>query len=80
MQQGLNTRQIDENVVFNLAATRPDLLTGVDPATGNPAPYGSVGVYINCAVIGLHRQGSDGQSRRSGSQLAVPSEVARVSS
>ena len=49
---GLNTRQIDENVVFNLAATRPDLLTGVDPATGQPAPYGSVGVDINCAVIG----------------------------
>jgi hypothetical protein len=49
---GLNKRQIDENVVFNLAATRPDLLTGVDPATGNPEPYGSVGVDINCAVIG----------------------------
>jgi hypothetical protein len=49
---GLNKRQIDENVVFNLAATRPDLLTGVDPATGQPAPYGSVGVNINCAVIG----------------------------
>jgi len=53
VQQGLNTRQIDENVVFNLAATRPDLLTGVDPATGAPAPYGSVGVDINCAVIGF---------------------------
>src|SRR5437660_1243611 len=53
VQQGLNERQIDENVVFNLAATRPDLLTGVDPATGNPAPYGSVGVDINCAVIGF---------------------------
>ena len=38
--------------VFNLAATRPDLLTGVNPATGKPAPYGSVGVDINCAVIG----------------------------
>ena len=50
---GLNTRQIDENVVFNLAATRPDLLTGVDPATGQPAPYGSVSVDINCAVIGF---------------------------
>jgi len=50
---GLNTRQIDENVVFNLAATRPDLLTGVDPATGQPQPYGSVGVDINCAVIGF---------------------------
>jgi hypothetical protein len=50
--EGLNTRQIDENVVFNLAATRPDLLTGVDPATGQPQPYGSDGVDINCAVIG----------------------------
>ncbi|HEY3611942.1 MAG TPA: hypothetical protein VGL06_30915 [Pseudonocardiaceae bacterium] len=53
VQQGLNTRQIDEVQVFNLAATRPDLLTGVDPATGNPQPYGSVGVDINCAVIGF---------------------------
>ncbi|HSD79419.1 MAG TPA: hypothetical protein VLB47_02120, partial [Solirubrobacteraceae bacterium] len=41
------------NVVFNLAATRPDLLTGVDPATGRPAPYGAAGVDINCAVIGF---------------------------
>lgn len=53
VNQGLNTRQIDENQVFNLAATRPDLLTGVDPATGKPAPYGSVGVNINCAVVGF---------------------------
>ena len=53
VQEGLNTRQIDENVVFNLAATRPDLLTGIDPATGQPAPYGAVGVDINCAVIGF---------------------------
>jgi hypothetical protein len=52
VKEGLNTRQIDENVVFNLAATRPDLLTGVDPATGQPQPYGSDGVDINCAVIG----------------------------
>src|SRR5438876_2480626 len=49
----LNTRQIDEVVVFNLAATRPDLLTGVDPATGTAAPYGAQGVDINCAVIGF---------------------------
>jgi len=49
---GLNKRQIGENVVFDLAATRSDLLTGVDPATGHPAPYGAVGVDINCAVIG----------------------------
>ena len=53
VQQGLNKRQIDEVQVFNLAATRPDLLTGVDPATGKPAPYGAVGVDINCAVIGF---------------------------
>src|SRR6201986_987472 len=52
VKEGLNTRQIDENQVFNLAATRPDLLTGVNPATGQPEPYGSVGVDINCAVIG----------------------------
>jgi hypothetical protein len=51
VKEGLNKRQIDENQVFNLAATRPDLLTGVDPATGQPAPYGAVGVDINCAVI-----------------------------
>jgi hypothetical protein len=56
VKQGLNTRQIDEVVVFNLAATRPDLLTGVDPATGKPAPYGSAGVDINCAVIGFINQ------------------------
>jgi len=53
VKEGLNTRQIDENVVFNLADQRPDLLTGVNPATGQPAPYGSVGVDINCAVIGF---------------------------
>jgi hypothetical protein len=51
VKAGLNRRQIDENVVFNLAARRPDLLTGVDPATGKPAPYGAAGVDINCAVI-----------------------------
>jgi len=56
VKAGLNTRQIDENQVFNLAASRPDLLTGVDPATGKPAPYGSVGVDINCAVIGYTAQ------------------------
>jgi hypothetical protein len=53
VRQGLNTRQIDEVQVFNLAATRPDLLTGIDPGTGEPAPYGSVGVDINCAVLGF---------------------------
>jgi hypothetical protein len=56
VKEGLNTRQIDENQVFNLAATRPDLLTGVDPATGQPQPYGSVGVDIDCAVLGYINQ------------------------
>ena len=53
---GLNKRQIDENQVFNLAAIRPDLLTGVNPATGQPEPYDSVGVDINCAMIGYTAQ------------------------
>jgi len=56
VKAGLNTRQIDEVVVFNLAATRPDLLTGINPATGQPAPYGAQGVGINCAVIGFTDQ------------------------
>jgi hypothetical protein len=51
VQEGLKKRQIDENQVLNQAATRPDLLTGVNPATGQPQAYGSVGVDINCAVI-----------------------------
>jgi hypothetical protein len=46
--QGLDERQTDEVQVFNLAATHPDLLTGP-----GGAPYGSVGVDINCAVIGF---------------------------
>jgi hypothetical protein len=53
VKQGLNTRQTDEVQVFNLAATRPDLITGINPATGQPAPYGATGVDINCAVIGF---------------------------
>ena len=52
VSEGLNKRQINENEVLNLAYTNPDLLTGVNPATGQPQLYGSVGVDINCAVIG----------------------------
>ncbi len=55
VRRGLNVRQIDENQVFNLAAGRPDLLTGIDPLTGLPAPYGASGVNINCAVIAFTR-------------------------
>ena len=56
VKEGLNKRQVDENVVFNLAATRSDLLTGVNPATSKPQPYGAAGVDVNCAVIGYTAQ------------------------
>jgi hypothetical protein len=52
VKEGLNKRQTEENRVLNLAFSHPDLLTGVNPATGKPQLYGSVGVDINCAVIG----------------------------
>src|SRR5436309_8453682 len=39
IKEGIDKRQIDEVQVFNLAATRPDLLTGINPATGQPAAY-----------------------------------------
>jgi hypothetical protein len=45
-EEWLNKRQIDENVVFNLAATRPDLLTGVNPATGHPERTSSVSAAL----------------------------------
>jgi hypothetical protein len=48
---GLHKRQIDEVEVFNLAATRPDLITGPDGA-----PYGATGTDINCAVLGFTRK------------------------
>ena len=75
VKQGLNTRQIDEVQVFNLAATRPDLLTGVDPATGQPAPYGSVGVDINCAVIGFTDKAPTANLAEPGPRLAVPAPL-----
>ncbi len=43
---GLNKRQTDEFQILNLAATRPDLLTGP-----MGMPYGSTNVVINCPVI-----------------------------
>jgi hypothetical protein len=52
VKEGLNKRQTEENQVLNLAFSHPDLLTGVNPATGKPQLYGSVGVDIDCAVIG----------------------------
>jgi len=46
IREGRNTLQTDENQILNLAATRPDLLTGPGGAA-----YGSVGFVINCPVI-----------------------------
>ncbi len=43
---GLNKRQTDENRILNLAAKRPDLLTGP-----GGAPYGSAGFVINCPTV-----------------------------
>ncbi|GAC1638450.1 MAG: hypothetical protein NVS4B2_27530 [Chloroflexota bacterium] len=48
VDEGLNTRQTDENQILNLAFSRPDLLTGPDGAA-----YGSVGFVINCPIIGF---------------------------
>jgi hypothetical protein len=48
IKAGIDKRQIDEVQVFNLAAIRPDLITGP-----GGAPYGAAGVDINCAVIGF---------------------------
>jgi len=48
---GLNKRQTDEFQILNLAATRPDLLTGP-----NGTPYGSTNVLINCPVIAFTAQ------------------------
>jgi hypothetical protein len=38
VKAGLNERQIYQVQLFNLAATRPDLLTGIDPGTGRRSP------------------------------------------
>lgn len=46
VDQGLNKRQTDENQILNLAAQRPDLLTGL-AGTG----YGSSGFVINCPIL-----------------------------
>ena len=45
---GFDKRQMDENQILNLAATRPDLLTGA----GGSA-YGATGFIINCPIIGF---------------------------
>ncbi len=43
---GRNTRQTDEFKILNLAARRPDLITGPEGV-----PYGSTNVLINCPVV-----------------------------
>ena len=77
VKEGLNTRQIDENVVFNLAATRPDLLTGVDPATGSPSRTAR-SASTSIAPSSAGRETSpDGQPRAARSGLAVPAALIR---
>jgi len=48
INQGLNTRQFDENQILNLVATRPDLITGA-----GGTDFGSTGFIINCPIIGF---------------------------
>ena len=48
---GLNKRQTDEFQILNLAASRPDLLTGPEGV-----PFGSTNVLINCPVIAFTAQ------------------------
>lgn len=48
IDEGLNTRQDDENEILNLVAERPDLLRGPLGAS-----FGSVGFVINCPTIGF---------------------------
>ena len=76
IKEGLNKRQIDENTVLNLAESRPDLMTGFNPATGGPALYGSVGVDINCAVIGYTATAPTAALQPSAPLSAVPAQVA----
>ncbi len=66
---GLNRRMTDEFKILHLAATRPDLLTGMDGK-----PYGSFNVLINCPVIGfLHRRPREDQVKpRSGDAVDTP--------
>jgi hypothetical protein len=69
---GVDKRQIDENTVLNLAANHPEWLTGVNPATGEPAPYGSVGVDINCAVLGFTAEAPTEALEESAPESQVP--------
>jgi hypothetical protein len=62
--------------VLNLAFSHPDLLTGVNPATGKPQLYGSVGVDINCAVIGYTATAPKTLAPQP-ARIPVPTQVAR---
>ena len=67
IKEGFDKRQIDEVEVFNLAATRPDLLTGP-----GGAPYGVGRRRHQLRRHRLHRQAADREPRRAGPELAVP--------
>jgi hypothetical protein len=63
--------------VFNLPAARPDLPTGVGPATGAPAPHGAVGA--NWAVIGFTAKAPTANLADLVRELNVPSALATPS-
>ena len=69
---GLNTRQIDENVVFNLAATRPDLLTGGRPGHRPARPLRLGRRRHQLRGDRLHRQRPHRQPRPARAELPVP--------
>ena len=71
---GLNKRQIDENQVFNLAATRPDLLTGSTRPPASPSPTARTGRH-QLRRHRLHRHRPHRQPRAPGAQLPVPAQV-----
>ena len=56
IKEGLNKRQTEENVILNLAFSHPDLLTGVNPATGKPQLYGSVGSILTVRLSATPRR------------------------
>ena len=75
VKEGLNTRQIDENVVLNLAATRPDLLTGRQPSHRAARPLRLGRGQHQLRGDRLHRPGPHRQPRPARPQLPIPSTL-----
>ena len=75
VREGLNTRQTDENTVLNLAADRPDLMTGVNPATGGRPAVRLGGSRHQLRSARLHGYSPDHGPRAEHTQLTVPAPV-----